>query len=358
MAYTVIDSIIFLLMVSICAVILSPVIFSNGMEKASSQSDLRQLASMSLLSMQTVKVDYFEYRILGDISDEIAGKAGINVHGKLYSDTSNALLGRGNRHKTVMEIASENIASQFKIHYEDGSIKLNPLTGDFDKKTIELINSSIRGRVDSRYSYHFSIIWSPFTGVPLEGSISTGKTPPESCVSAGAYTTMPYSTNINDDTIRALIKPELNDIEKCIEIQKNQCDKSEFKKDISKSLDASMEKCASVFVDDLWNKTAERIKVSDDTCDPFKTLDGFSGNITNRDYSSIAFEPKNTLKKLVAFYNAPLLEKLSDEIVEEVKAGRMEKDGASELIVKWMASRYMPSKGMAELKLWVDPYAV
>ena len=272
---TIIDAIVFLAMVSVCAVILGAAISSVERGRAETDMSMQKLASSTLESMGTAKVDYFQYRILGDRVDQIAQACGIDPQAKLYKDTANAVLGRGNRHKTVMELAAEDAACQFTLRYHNDTLKLNPLTGDYDRQTSILVDSFARDSIDSRYGYQFSLRWTPFAGVPLEGSVVSGKTPPEGAASASSYVTMPFVTHIDKSAIEAVAKPDLDDIENATATYNG--DSDALKKKIRPSLDRCLKNASALMVKEIWNGTIGQKIPDSDVRNPLKMLASFSG---------------------------------------------------------------------------------
>jgi len=106
---TIMDAILFLALVAVSAAIMSPAITGHATEQSMADRSLRELSASTLISLESEKVDFFEYRVLGDVADTIAGAGGINATSDiLYRDVTKAILGRGNRHRTVMDIAAGN----------------------------------------------------------------------------------------------------------------------------------------------------------------------------------------------------------------------------------------------------------
>ncbi|MCD1296284.1 hypothetical protein CUJ83_14875 [Methanocella sp. CWC-04] len=348
---TMMDAIMFLSMVSVCALILSPAIFSDRREMSTSEASLRKLASSTLLSMESARADYFEHRIMGDLADEIAG---IGADSYLYREMTSTLLGRGSRHKTVMEIAAENAACQFKIRAGERTLRLNPFTGDYDRAAVEMLESFISGCVDSRFSYQFTLTWSPFPGVPFEGSVTAGETAPNGAVSAGTYVTMPYATNINKESIKTLIAPELDDIENSIEAYKEHEDDDRLRNDIRRGLEKSLEKTADAAVNEVWQNTIGRINVNNSR---FRLPDAFLTNNTEEMNFTAHFpEIKDALCSMVVMQNSLRLDSLSEELAMDIESGSIDGKNAGERIVSWLSSMYEPARARACLYIWVDSH--
>ena len=353
---TIIDAIVFLAMVSVCAVILGSAISSVERGRAETDMSMQKLASSTLESMETVKVDYFQYRILGDRADQIAQACGIDPQAKLYKDTANAVLGRGNRHKTVMELAAEDAACQFTLRHGNDTLKLNPLTGDYDRQTSSLVDSFARGRIDSRYGYQFSLRWAPFSGVPLEGSVVSGKTPPEGAASASSYVTMPFVTKINKSVIEAATKPDLADIENATAEYRTNGDLDAFKKKIRPSLERCLKNSSTLMVEEVWNDTIGQKIPDSDVRNPLKMLASFSGedSAVNTILANQSFDAEATICDMIVSCNSDGLDRLAGTIANGVSDGSMDDEEERSLILTWMQSRYNPSRATATMSVWVS----
>jgi hypothetical protein len=353
---TIIDAIIFLAMVSVCAAILGAAISSVERGRAETDMSMQKLASSTLESMGTAKVDYFQYRILGDRADQIAQACGIDPQAKLYKDTVNAVLGRGNRHKTVMELTAEDAACQFTLRYQNNTLKLNPLTGDYDRQTSTLVDSFVRDRIDSRYGYQFSLRWVPFAGVPLEGSVVSGKTPPEGAASTASYITMPFVTSIDKNAIETVNRPDLEDIENFTADYRSNGDAGAFEKKMRPSLDKCLKNASALMVEEIWNNTIGQKIPDNDVRNPLKMLASFSGEDSPMDMILVnqSFDVEGTICDMIVAQNSDELDRLTDAITKGVSDGSMDDDEERSLILAWMQSRYNPSRATATMSVWVS----
>ena len=355
---TIIDAIVFLAMVSVCAVILGAAISSVERGRAETDMSMQKLASSTLESMETAKVDYFQYRILGDRADQIAEFCGIDPQAKLYKDTVNAVLGRGNRHKTVMELAAEDAACQFTLRYNNDTMKLNPLTGDYDRQTSGLVDNFTRGRIDTRYGYQFSLRWVPFAGVPLEGSVVSGKTPPEGAASASSYVTMPFVTKINKNIIEVAIKPDLADIDNATIEYRKSGDSGAFEKKIRPSLERCLKNSSALMVEEIWNDTIGQKIPDSDVRNPLKMLASFSGedSTMNTILVNQSFDTEGTICDMIVARNSGELDRLAGTIANGISDGSMNDEEERSLILAWLQSRYNPSRATATMSVWVSEH--
>jgi len=352
---TTMDALLFLLMISVCAVIMSPVITGHGAERASADRSLRELASSTLVSLEVEKVDYFEYRILGDLADQIASWGNINVtNDYLYGEVTRSVLGRGTRHRTVMGLAAENAACQFVLHIADHPLRLNFLTVEYDRETNLLIEKTIRSRIDQRYGYEFTLRWAPFTGVPLEGSVETGRPHPPGAMSVQTFVTMPYTTNITSEYLQKVNDGDLEAINSSIAAYRIDKDRLKLHSSISQSLEQCLENTTREAVGEIWTNTLGSGRATDERIDPALALGVFSNNETlNGELTpNVASLGEDAIVRIVVESNRESLDAFTTSCMYDIEAGA---DYPEVLppILTWLHSRYDPSRARATISVWV-----
>lgn len=353
---TIVDAVMFIVMVSACALILSTAIAGGEREKAVSGAGLRAIASSCLASLESGRIDHFEYRILGDRADAMAEKCGIDPGAWLYRDVTKAVLGRGNRHKAAMEVAAEAAACQFTVRQDGRTLTLNPLTGDYRSEAQRAVDIQVRDRLDGRYAYNFSLRWAPLAEVPFEGSVSCGAALPTGAASASTLVTMPYRTGITDDRVEEILAPELADIGNATIEYRSGGAGPAYKQRLRASLEGGLKKASRLMVDEVLGNTLYETVPAGDVSDPLAILATFSDN------DSTAADPllvntsmdlEDTLCDMIVLYNAGPLDSLADRIAEGVDDGTIRPGEERELIVRWMSARYSPSMARATLSVWV-----
>ena len=353
---TIIDAILFLAMISACALVLSTVIAGGARQQAVADSSLRATASSCLASLETARVDYFEYRILGDRIDAVAESCGIDPGAWLYRDVTKAVLGRGNRHKTAMETAAEAAACRFTMCLGGCAVTLNPMTGDYAGAVGNAIDGQVRERLDSRYAYNFSLRWVPFAEVPFEGSISCGKPVPPGAASASTLVTMPYRTNVTASSIGEAISPELADIDNASGEYRAGGPGEIFRQRLKADLNSCMKKSSRLMVDEVLGNTLYEVIPSGDVGNPLAMLATFSDNDSVTAGSILlntSGDLGDTLAAAVVQYNSDALDGLADHIEEGVDDGTIGPGEERSIIVRWLCTRYSPSVARATLSVWV-----
>jgi hypothetical protein len=352
----ILDAVIFLSLVSGCVLILSTAISGGERQRAVSDAGLRTLASSTLSSMETVKLDRFEYRIAGDYADSMAKNCGIDPGAWLYRDVTKAVLGRGNRHKAIMEVAAEAAACQFSIRYGNDTLRLNPLTGDYSEKAGKTVESFLDERLESRYGHCFSLRWVPFAGVPFEGSVSCGNSPPPGAASISTQVTMPYRTGYTESSIEEASARELDEVENASREYRASGVRELFKERARASLGACLEKTSGLMVHEVLGNTLYEIIPANDAGNPLSMLATFSDNDStpsNPLMVNTSFDLEGSLCRMIVLYNDDALDQLTEELVLGVDDGTLKPGDERAMILRWMESRYGPSTAHATLSVWV-----
>lgn len=353
---TIIDAILFLAMVSLCAFILYTAMAGEERQKATAGAGLRATASSALASLEAVKEDYFEYNILGDQAEGIAEKCGIDPGAWLYRETAKAVLGRGNRHKAVMEIAAEDVACRLTIRIDGRTIRLNGLTSDYDSKARSLIDRSLRDRLDRRYGYNFTFRWVPFRGVPLEGSLSCGKCVPERAAMFSAYVTMPCRTNVTAGRIEEAMAPGLAAVENAMAGHMPGISREELRERVRGPLRDCLNNTGRLVVKDFLAGTLDEAVPAGDTGNPLALLAAFSDSPAAtagalRQSGNLSLE--DVLCRLFVIQNSEAVDRLADDIAGGIEEGTMDSRDIRSRIIGRLSSLYEPSRGRATLSIWV-----
>jgi hypothetical protein len=353
---TIIDAIMFLAMVSACALILSGAIAGGERQRAVADSSLRSMASSGLASVESGRVDYLEYRILGDRVDAVAESCGIDPGSWLYRDVTKAVLGRGNRHKSAMEMAAEAAACQFTVRMGGEAITLNPLTGEYRSAVERAVDGQVRERLDGRYAYNFTLRWVPFAGVPFEGSVDCGRPVAQEAASASTLVTMPYRTAVTGTGIEEAISPQLYEIENATLEYRAGGPAGVYREQLRASLDGCLKKSSRLMVEEVLGNTLYRVVPPGDVGNPLAMLASFSDNETisaGPVMLNASGDLADTLCDMIVQYSSEPLGGLADHIVEGVSDGSIGPGEERDIIVRWLCTRYNPSAARATLSVWV-----
>lgn len=357
---SIVDAVLFLMLVGACAVIMGPAISGHVTESASTDRGMHELAGDVLLSLDTGRADYFEYRILGDAADRIAGAGGVNAtENILYKDLSKALLGRGDRHLTVMEIAAGDAACQFTIGCGNGAVRMNPVTIEYDSATTALIDQTIRSMLDSRYDYAFTLRWTPFAGVPLAGEAEAGSVPPAGAASVSMQVAIPYVTSITRGFLEQASIVDLDDIGEAIDEYRAGGDAYDLRDRIGQAIDRCLRNSTALMANEIWNNTLGTSALAASGLDPLRELGRFTGTEATDELTIAGLNVswKGAVEGLAVAYYRSEGAQLADDIVAGAMDDSLDAGGAVQMVVDWLQSRYRPSSAIATISIWTEPYA-
>jgi len=194
------DAVLFIVMVSLSGVVLLPAFQSDIAVETSIERHREHVADEALNSFLVTRVDKFNYKVCGDIIDDVAGSLGINTSSDgLYSSITEWLLGHKQLHKTYANLLCEDLGCQFRMPFSVfGSNRINIFTGDYDRQLEKEITSFFTSYLGDKYNFNFTARWHPIIGMDFGGEIFIGDKPPnvDSHV-ATSFIIMPYSPEIN-----------------------------------------------------------------------------------------------------------------------------------------------------------------
>jgi hypothetical protein len=357
---TVMDSILFLALVGACAVVLGPAVAGHATERSAADRGLREMAADVLCSLETEQVDYFEYRVLGDVADSMAAAGGINATGDiLYKDMTNALLGRGDRHRTVMDIAAGDAACQFFIEYGDVKVRANPVTTEYDRATSALVDRAVRSSMDSRYRYEFILRWTPLTGVPLVGEARAGMPCPAGAASSSVRVSMPYTTDITRSLLEHVCEPDLDVIDSAVDKYRADGDVISLRKGLGSAIERCLKNSTALALGEIWNNTLGSSAAGNSSSNPLNVLKRFIDGKTPDpgEMMGLNFSVKDLAGSLADLYYRAEAEGLAGDIAGGVADGRLEAEDARRMVLDWLKARYEPSSAIATVSVWTGAYA-
>src|SRR5665811_1848755 len=129
---TTFDVILFLVLISISAVILLPSMTGNTQINSALSSKNQENSGDMLLTILNGRVDDFEYTVAGDQMDALAGTFN---NSSVYTEGKNIIAGKEMKHKTFSDIAAENAAGQWVIYYNGTRTQLNFMMTDYSNSS-------------------------------------------------------------------------------------------------------------------------------------------------------------------------------------------------------------------------------
>ncbi len=357
---TVMDAILFLMLVGICAVILGPAISGHASERSVADRGLREIAADVLCTLETEQVDYFEYRVLGDVADRIVAVGGINVtQSVLYLNMATALLGRGNRHMAVMDIAAGGAACQFLVEYGDTSVQANPVTAEYSSAVSALVDQEIRSCLDSRYQYEFTLRWTPLIGVPIAGEVRSGGTCPSGAASSSMQVTMPCTTGITRALIEQACISDLEEVDRCIDEYRVDGDAISLRQRLGDVIGNCLKNTTALAMDEIWNNTLGSSFSVNSSINPLKVLGEFIDGKTSdmREMIGLNLSVKDRIDGLGDGYYHAEANGLAEEMTADIVEDKMNAADARRMLLDWLKARYKPSSAIATVSVWTGAYA-
>jgi hypothetical protein len=209
-----IDVLLFLVLVSVSAVLLAPAMMGNTQLMALHDTSAAEHNSQVLLSLQNGRVDDFSYAVAGAQMDYLMNETlGPDaVDSGIYLTGKKLVAGREINHKTFADLASESVASQFTIYRDDGSVRLNLLTDEYRSNLDTQMQDYLDMQIGDRYNYNVSVVWRPFRDVPIGGETHMGRPVPDTAYVESSWITMTYHTEFTRHYVENLIDSELKAI--------------------------------------------------------------------------------------------------------------------------------------------------
>lgn len=171
------DTLLFLVFISISAMILSPAItqinFNNHYIDKSSDVHVQEV----LQTLLSTTSEIYSYRTASTYVDDFAENIGINTSQSdgLYKSLSNHITGKQQYHKTIAQLITEQVVTQYQIVLNHSIIQCNPFSGDAQQQLTQLIKTKLNSILPAHTNYNLTAIWEPIHGIPFGGKITLGE---------------------------------------------------------------------------------------------------------------------------------------------------------------------------------------
>ncbi|MCD4798447.1 MAG: hypothetical protein K8R19_05495 [Methanosarcinales archaeon] len=209
-----IDVLLFLVLVSVSAVLLAPAMVGNIQLMALHDTNAAEHNSQVLQSLQNGRVDDFSHAVAGTQMDFLVNETfgPGSVDSGVYQTGKKLVAGREIKHKTFANLASESVASQFTIYHAGRSVRLNLLTDEYRDNLDVQMRDYLDMQIGDRYNYNVSVVWRPFRDVPIGGETHMGPEVPDTAYVESTWIAMPYHTGFTRYYVEELISVDLDAI--------------------------------------------------------------------------------------------------------------------------------------------------
>jgi len=292
---TSIDALLFLVMVSFCAVLMTPAMIGTSQITTLYSENAAEHNSQTILSSLNGRTDNFYYVVAGTQMDVIVNAtlgSGASDSG-VYVKCKKLVAGRESNYKILSDLASESAASQFTIFHDNGSSRLNLLTDEYKKNIDIQMQDYLDTQIGDKYRYNLTIIWRPIRGVPVGGETHIGPRVPDTAYVESSWITMPYHTEFTRYHVESLIQEELDAIG--VDLNATHENNDEIKASIKGHVNNAINSTVDDVVSEIVKRTIE------------KTIENAQNMVTNQIDNAIPGE------------NSGISDKIRNRIIEELK---------------------------------------
>ena len=186
------DSLLFLMFISISAIILMPAIMAEYQYMSAgyvSQQDTDTLLLSSMLNSRSGEVEYI-YK-----PGELAGLNLSLPPGSMLRDAEETLYGRQQKHRTFADLVAEDLILGLAVSKNGNKVFLNPMAKMHRPMTEDAIRDYLDARVGGRYHYRFEVHWYPVSGYNLGSDIEIGGPAPIDASRQGRRVSLPLGSS-------------------------------------------------------------------------------------------------------------------------------------------------------------------
>lgn len=161
--------------------ILSPAVIQNQSFIFSSNQETDNQVEETLQTILCTTTKNYSYQIGSTMLDPVAESMSINTTNSesFYSTLTNHFLGKQQYHKTIAQLISEHLATQYQLKVNNSIINLNPFSGNAHQQLTDLITQKITTLLPQMTYFNCTAIWQPVHNVPFGGKICVGEPIPE-----------------------------------------------------------------------------------------------------------------------------------------------------------------------------------
>ncbi|MFA4957388.1 MAG: hypothetical protein WC556_10510 [Candidatus Methanoperedens sp.] len=373
---TTFDVILFLILISICAVILLPSITGNTQINSALSSKNQENSGDTLLTLLNGRVDDFEYTVAGDQMDALAGTFN---NSSVYKAGKKIIAGKEMKHKTFSDIAAENAAGQWVIYKNGTRTQLNFMMTNYSNSSKNIMKNYLDTQIGDRYSYNFTVIWRPLTNVPIGGNLEIGEPVPRSAYVESTFISMPYHTGLTRDQVEEIIEENFNNSESgnlsstLDELKTNETARIDLENEImntindaindtvNRSVDLVVDEKLGPMLDGASNKMIGDVNnlssgsgfLGQELNDRINnTLDEENNNINGMMSDKLKILLKIAAKEDIQAASSEEIKSLTTELMDMYVNNAMTTDEVKERILTEVISRVNINRAQATLSIW------
>ena len=374
---TALDIFLFLILISISAMILLPSITGNTQIKSALESKNQENSGDILLALLNGRIEEYEYIVAGNQLDALAGRFN---NSSVFITGKKVIAGKELKHKTFSDIAAENAAAQWVIYYNGTRTHLNFMMTNNSDSSKNIMKNYLDKQIGDRYNYNFTVLWRPFTNVPIGGNLDIGEPVPDNAYVESVYITMPYHIGLSRMQLEDIIDNNFNGSKfgnfsfTLEELKNNENIRDEIETSISNAINETIndtiddsidlivdEKLAPV-LDDARNKMIEDVnglvtdseiqfdhEINDEIND---TLDSASVNLAGTMAEKLKFYLKKAAKEEIQESSGVEIRAFTTELADMFVNNAITIVEAKDRIITEVFSRININRAQATLSLW------
>jgi hypothetical protein len=191
-----IDSMIFLMLISISAIILMPAVMAEYQYRSAGYVSLQDTDTLLLSSILNSRSDEAGYTYRpGEI-------VGLNLSlppGSMLRDAEETLYERQQKHRTFADLVAEDLILGIAVSENGSKTYLNPMAKMHRPMTEDAIGNYLDTRIGGRYHYRFEAHWYPVRGYSTGSDIEIGRPAPADAFRQKARISLPLVSSSSHD---------------------------------------------------------------------------------------------------------------------------------------------------------------
>jgi hypothetical protein len=191
-----IDSMIFLMLISISAIILMPAVMAEYQYRSAGYVSLQDTDTLLLSSILNSRSDEVRYTYRpGEI-------VGLNLSlppGSMLRDAEETLYERQQKHRTFADLVAEDLVLGMAVSENGSKTYLNPMAKMHRPMTEDAIGNYLDTRIGGRYHYRFEAHWYPISGYNTGSDIEIGRPAPTDAFRQKARISLPPVSSSSHD---------------------------------------------------------------------------------------------------------------------------------------------------------------
>lgn len=192
------DAILFLILVSVSAVILFPGIAADEQYHSAAYLSTQDMDTHIINTIMSGTTDNFEYRLK---PTEIAGIDVNILEDSILGNAEKTLFAKEQRHRTLSDLVAEGLVLDLMIEKNGTEKSLNPMTKMQSIETERMIEIYLERTMGQRYNYRFEAHWEPVTDYDIHSDIVVGEVAPADAIRQKARISLPITYTMTENKI-------------------------------------------------------------------------------------------------------------------------------------------------------------